>query len=428
MSKKKNRIGFQGKLLKTPAVAMNKVASRPTRTINKTHLSVCLFNQSMLDDFYEECQPFAKAAEFQVHYRGLVIRIKNEDSDFSVVIPTAMYNFKQEVSHAAVSWDGSDATARAELAVEASAVKVAQLLKDMPILNALAQAYGGTITEADCGTLHRHPGDFSFSGTDYDMDPKEPGVVFRKRNADDFLQNDSVMYFGNHSGNKIVCNETRVVNVKEQGEGVTGTYQEAQTYCFVKKNIAEKKDAMEVLIGTADGGKKKDVYDKFDSTVSFGVTINKYQMLTRIIEEYDACNYEPNIDLVEGKLIEGRTYGNIHYGSTVKWGYVDGKYQKLPVKESPHQGRFNNDFHEHYGFEQSWQDDFDSHDEFTVPTFVTEQDDEPMVEIIAGVEHIWDEELMMWMPQSDEADDTIHKPISEEEMIQQYLKDNNYAV
>lgn len=187
-----NTIGFNRTKTTTSAASR----SKPTKTKDNTHLSMVLFQQSMLSNFWNECGKQADRSEFQVHYRGITLKLAKDDMSFSLIIPTAFYNFPQTVNPSAVSWEGSDASKRADEALEASQKKITELFAAMPILSALKGLEGYEVIESDVGTIHRHPGDFSFSATDYDINPENPGVVFRKRVANDFIQNDSVMYFG----------------------------------------------------------------------------------------------------------------------------------------------------------------------------------------------------------------------------------------
>jgi len=146
---------------------------------DNSKLSLLLLQQNDLDKISAICQPVATSSEFQIHYRALIIRMKNDTNEFILTIPTAYYNFKQEVSTSSVEYHLSDIDKIAKL-VQDNSLKNCKKLLSLPIFSAM-KSLGFDIQtyESNCGSIHRHPGRFGFSTIDLNKDPSNPGVVYR---------------------------------------------------------------------------------------------------------------------------------------------------------------------------------------------------------------------------------------------------------
>ena len=169
--------------------------SEPTEHIDKGKLSLVLYSKKWLQDITRECIEAAGASEFQIGYRALVVRLTKGETQFLITIPTATYNFPQEVSGARVDYELEDVEKFGKQVSDDSMKAVTELIDKMPVLNALSAVAESTgfkyeIFESNCGSIHRHPGDFGFSSTDYDKDPEHPGVIFRMGNVVNHPQTD----------------------------------------------------------------------------------------------------------------------------------------------------------------------------------------------------------------------------------------------
>ena len=303
-----------------------KSITEPKDFEDRSKLSLVLYTQSWLEAIKDECLEQAKASEFQIGYRALVVRMINHNSEFLITIPTATYNFPQEVTGAHIDYELLDVTKHAEMASPHSMEKVATLLKDMPILTHLEamsqdKGYEYTVKEINCGSMHRHPGDFGFSQTDYDKDPEHPGVVYRMGNVEDHPQTDSVMYFGHGAKPKIVVTETRIVNVKPHEDGgIEGSYDEVPTICVMVNDVVEELGINQLL----EFPKEKVVYS-VKSTL--GAKHNS-PVVKMIIDAFVASNHTPDMQEVDKEHIQQKAYG--FQGGKVHGGKV---YYSIPDKK-----------------------------------------------------------------------------------------------
>ena len=70
---------------------------------------ILYWNQKTLEQITKLSGPLAKNNEYQVHYWALVARFKfDDDSTMDVAFPTAIFNYKQEVSSAHIDFELSD--------------------------------------------------------------------------------------------------------------------------------------------------------------------------------------------------------------------------------------------------------------------------------------------------------------------------------
>lgn len=269
------------------------VLTRPTDAKDMTKLSIVVMRQSVLDKLSRACVPVAGGSEFQIHYRALVARLKTEHSELIFTFPTAYYNFDQKVSTGSVEYSMADVNKIAEITREASSAKATEIFAS-PIISAL-HAMGAEIYESNSGSIHRHPGDFSFSSVDLDKDPEEPGVIYRQKEAKDFVQTDSVIYIPTIGTTKVVTTETRSVNVSPAADGgISGTYTQIPTYSYIIQDSESVGDVFEELLGTLD-----ESTDEFKIVTSL-MKHRKYPTLMALQNMYsdipvpDLTNVEPS--------------------------------------------------------------------------------------------------------------------------------------
>ena len=296
----------------------------PTDTKDVTKLSVLLLRQSTLNNISAICQPVAGGSEFQVHYRALVVRIKNENREFILSIPTAFYNFEQKVASASVDYHLDNVEKAAAVAKPISDLVIKEIFKEMPLLGMLKDMYDGiaevTYEEVNSGSMHRHPGRFGFSGTDYTKNPRNPGVIYREAEATDKVHTDSVLYLGTRT--EIYTTETRILNLKPVGEGVEGTYCQIPTTTYLLNDVTSETEIKDTtptlteLLGNLTS-ELKDSSGDFYITNAMGAN-SSYELVMELIEAFKNMNVLPDISGVSPSHITSYGYGGnyrtVYYG------------------------------------------------------------------------------------------------------------------
>ncbi len=259
------KLGFQGGKTKKKGYSTSynvKKLTEPKDTKRFDKMSIVFFDNKVLNDFTKLCLPKAGGSEFQVHYRALTIHIQKDEFEVIVTIPTAYYNFKQEVSSGAVDWELDDRDKEAEKVKEVSDINAAALIQKMPFFHALDSAgYDVSFREGDFGSIHRHPGRFGFSSIDLMKDSEDPGIIYRNRVAVDVVQTDSVMYIGNDKDCEIYTTEARIVNVKKAKDGgVEGDYCQIPTISIIRpeERAGNIVDPAAAVLGSVDS----DIFSK----------------------------------------------------------------------------------------------------------------------------------------------------------------------
>jgi acetolactate synthase small subunit len=323
----KRQIGFNPK---TWFGNTYKAITKPVDGTDDNTLNITLFNQSFLNNLANQCVPVAGGAEFQVHYRALQIVISKEGLGRIVyTIPTVFFNFNQTVTSGSVDYD----------LVEVDKISKELQPQSMEVANQVAaifpkaffeeKGFEVTFREDEVGSIHRHPGDFSFSSIDLDNNPKHPGVIYRRGNAEDLIQTDSVMYITGVAGAqhvKLVTTQTRVVNVKLVGDagedGIEGSYDRAKTVALILKDT----DTAETIVKKLTANFNAFFIDVAAQTETVEVSESRSKFLARFdkIKEDDIQEVLENtskifqlismkttpINVVDEKMIKPRHYGN----------------------------------------------------------------------------------------------------------------------
>ena len=300
------------------------VVPTPVDTKDTSKLSIVLMRQSVLNAISAICQPVAGASEFQVHYRALVVRVKNETNELIINIPTAYYNFKQTVAHSSVDYHLDDID-NAALVIKGTSDKVVQdILREMPILSALPVIFDGvatvTFSESNSGSIHRHPGRFGFSSTDYTKTPSNPGVIYREAEATDKVHTDSVIYLGNRT--EIYTTETRILNIMPKDNGVEGTYCQLPTTTFLLNDISEEASVASVntMIEFLGGleSEAKDSTNEYYVTNAMGAVAG-YSLVSEIISAFKDAKFEQDISTVLASHIVSRSTTYTYGGAAKKY-------------------------------------------------------------------------------------------------------------
>ena len=305
------------------------VKDTPVDVKNHNILSLVLFKQSTLEDIADECIPYANSSEFQVHYRSIIVRLWNDRNELIVTVPTAFFNFKQTVAHASVNFETIHEAHAAEATKASSHATMPTLLQEFPALQGLktyadANGFSYSIVESNSGSIHRHPGDFSFSSIDRDKSPDEPGVIYRHLNAVNAVKTDSVIYLPPKGAAKIVTTETRIVNTHESVNGIVGSYTEVPTVTCILKDTTPTTvivDTFESLLGDTSS---EDVNLPFKYVRASGATAKEYPLVTEILNQFANTTVasSPNLDNVVGTNIEERKFFSYNYNRTSKPGAI----------------------------------------------------------------------------------------------------------
>jgi len=356
----------------------------PEEFENLSKLNIALFDNETINAMVEECQPHAGASEFQIHYHSLQVHIDNKGYEFIITIPVAYYNFNQEVSSGSVSYEMkevNEVSSEAKLLVDE---KVKELFDKLPILKIIGNmGFKTSYRVSDNGSIHRHPGDFSFSSVDYDKDPEEPGVIFRQMKAKDLYQTDSVIYLGGKTP-KFNCTETRIVNVEpvKDNDGIKGKYTEIPTYSFISKEKEEKSKLYEII---GELKEHTNILSNFKTTNSMNVTLKPYPLIEEILKAFIVCEFKPDIVNVVGERIKGRIYGNRYTATMVK--------TKDKGKNKAVIGNKNS-----YLSDSDYWDEYDECYAAQYGISVKEEKEEVQKTMIHGLPHFFHEEIEAWLP------------------------------
>ena len=316
MGKKKNKKNLPAKL-----------SHKVDNMYSMERLSVFMLKQETLTNIFDMCLPFADDSEFQVHYRSITFECRNEDNNGLVyfTVPTVFYNMEQEVTSVHIDYHTDD------IYEEGEAVKPISLLMgqspEVAKIHTMLSAYFdkvSTIEIAD-NSIHRHPMDGGFSSTDYDDDPDEPGVIFRKGPCHSLLQTDSVMYLGKEA--KLVETESRVVTVDKALDGtVTAKYIEIPTKTYMTKT---KDSSIRRMFGI----EPQKTFIKMNSDLSK----ESFSELDDMVQEIMEVLPEPNLEFIEPDKITQKKYSTTVTHCNYGWDRDDGIYTRQPQYPTPSQ-------------------------------------------------------------------------------------------
>jgi hypothetical protein len=323
---------------KTSQIGFNTVTHsvpRPEDTKDMSKLSVVLFKQTWLNGMSAICQPPAGGSEFQIHYRALVVRIKNSTNEFILSIPTYFYNFDQKVTSGSVAYHLDNVDKEADAGKAISDVKIQELWVQFPVISVLQQALpNATVSyeEVNSGSLHRHPGRFGFSTIDYDKNPTNPGVIYREAQAMDKVHTDSVIYLGTNT--EIYTTETRILNLEPHNGGVKGTYCQIPTLTYVlddlkttdSTKVQDDVDKMaELLMGMIDSASKApdDNAKSYTTVTSMGAK-KGYVLVNELLGEFKTSSYTPDMKNVLANRVTP-LYASYNKSSAVVYGSTGAK-------------------------------------------------------------------------------------------------------
>jgi hypothetical protein len=156
--------------------------------------------------------------EFQFSANALEIQLTSKDNKFRVflVIPLAIFNYPQKVSHSYISFSLKDVSEKAkelESFSREKAKQVSSLLQ--PHIAQLSAIYDAKYLYVENAiSMHRHPGRFGFSSGDLDKNPDNPGVIYRNKSGKRFAQVDYVMVWDPEMD--VYTGESRYIMLRER--------------------------------------------------------------------------------------------------------------------------------------------------------------------------------------------------------------------
>jgi hypothetical protein len=226
-------------------------------------------------------------------------------------IPTVFFNMPQTVTSGSVDFNLDEVAQLSEQVTPISSTLAQRIGDAFP--SAFFESLGFVVTgrEAEVGSMHRHPGNFSFSGIDLDNQVEKPGVIFRRLKCEDFVQVDSVMYIPSKKVN-LVTTQTRVITVEpvENDGGIKGQYLEAPTMSYIIQDIEEAEDFSD-FFGQSSKEKEKVIKFKYDKEWYHKDHPEIEDILKIFLENIE---YDPVV-IVDPNMIKSRTYGNSQYGA-----------------------------------------------------------------------------------------------------------------
>jgi len=308
----------------------------PKDTVASDKLAIVFFDQAVLNGMRDKCIDTAKDNEWQIHHADLRVELQRGGITVSMFFPMAFYNFKQEVGPSSVDWETEDADTAFNESKDTAKENAQKFIAEMPIFKAFEKAGLDVVYDfGDFGSIHRHPGRFGFSSIDLRKNPDNPGVIYRRAEAENLWQVDSVMYMdeGKDGDVEIYTTECRILNIKEAGDGgVEGTYCKIPTVTIIrdeKKYGTENKDGLFQIFGELEPS----VFDEYTIVGK----IDKYPILGTILTMFKDAEYlcetsgvvEDNIEpKVFSRYKGGQWHGgygsNSYYGGDYGYGYTYG--------------------------------------------------------------------------------------------------------
>lgn len=287
--KKRNR-GKKMKIVKP--LGVNQTIERITDVKDANIFGIHLTTQNALDSFQEKSGmkgPYS--VEYQHHYWAAVGRMEMAGQILDVAIPMVMFNYPQRVSGSSVKFDMAQVE---DMSIQLTELAVAKTKEFMTVCGAeMTEKFGFKWNYVPTHTLHVHPGRLSsFSGTDYDKNPNDPGIVYPLSEATNQASFSSIMC---HSGSRaeLIRTEYRLFTGTHTGKK---SYRHGKCISYVKRDRKENGPIEAMFVGnkaTEESYVFKDgfIQDQGDDLV---------KMLADI---FDKSGFEPSTDFILEKNI-----------------------------------------------------------------------------------------------------------------------------
>lgn len=290
---------------------------------NSANHGVVLFKQSDIDKIYSKSGPNAVGNEFQVHYWFINYRFTATDgSIIDVAVPTTFFNYPQQVNAAHIDFEMLDVGTISEKAQELHNHIYQPLIAShfQAAIESLLNVKFEVMSVA-LGTLHRHPGGSSrqgFSGTDYQKNPDNHGIVFPFETANELLPSFSgIMAVDTDRICRLAHNEYRLA---KGTLGVDLVYQQGRCQAIVI-NDTQTCSEVEALLGV----KTDTCYTKEDNSL---LSLELVSALASIYKSV-LTTFTSSTDLINPDNVTKKVYTAV----TGKWGGVEYNYYSKPKEK-----------------------------------------------------------------------------------------------
>lgn len=278
---------------------------------SKKHFGILLSTQQSVEEFQAKSgMKKAFTTEYQYHYWALVARIKIDGEVLDIGIPTVLFNYKQEVSGAAVDFHLNDVEEASERNKNA-----AEIIGNIIVKSSFGDFLRTTFSTAlewmnvPMNTCHVHPGQLSsFSGTDYAKTVNDPGICFPLANPTEQPSFSSIICHQPQNGNigKIVRTEYRNAsrdgNVIKYLHGACFSYWRGHTVPgYTIPGSKTKLPVLQSIFSNKEFDEKPEVVVSEVVTASYGTTdgdvvVEGNDMLGLIIKEFNAIDFAPHTE------------------------------------------------------------------------------------------------------------------------------------
>lgn len=262
--------------------------------------------KKMIHEITTNSGPLAKDNEYQVHYNSLTYRLEYRGSFVDISIPTVVYNYPQEVSSATIEFDMQDILDLREKLTPLDDAKIAEVnSKFHKHIKAFAihHGYNLTILKSEMSNIHRHPGGMdSFSGTDYDKNPKNPGICFPFKSGNNTPVFSSIILHKN-GGSELAHTEYRVATTN----GDSLNYYKGDCVTICKGYDLDIPEIYNAFIPTNSRIP--------DATFTDGNISLTNPLTMELVDLLSAITYNPDTRLVSASNLKERTYTRYNYAS-----------------------------------------------------------------------------------------------------------------
>lgn len=278
-----------------------------------------------VEDITKKSGPLAIANEYQVHYNTLNYRLSSDDGGFvDVTIPTVVFNYPQTVSSAAIAFEMKDILNIRNSIAPLEDIKIKEInSKFYQPLKEFASTHGYTLSviKGAMSNIHRHPGGMNrFSGTDYDTNPKNPGICFPLSSANyDSIYSSIILH---DPTSTLAHTEYRVAKT----EGETLNYYKGSAFVFSKGYTKQISKIFQAFVATSN-------------VVPDSETLSTSPQISELYNIFQSINYLPDTQLILESNLKKETY-TYKYDKENIYGNKFGK--AIKAKPSLHVGKYPN--------------------------------------------------------------------------------------
>ena len=138
-----------------PSTTISKIVDKDTNKV----IGFTFWKQETLDAITANSGSLAKSNEYQIHYWAIHLEKEFEDgSKIILQFPTVLFNYKQEVSYAAIEFNLKDVEETSNALRPLQELEIKKLLPELQQHFAEFLNNGYKVKSIALNTLHRHPG------------------------------------------------------------------------------------------------------------------------------------------------------------------------------------------------------------------------------------------------------------------------------